>query len=340
MHVRVFPFGLIMALGIGLLVLMLFLALSLGSMHIPIAQSLAIFLHKTNLYHVAVDGAWKPAQEAIVWQIRLPRAILAGLVGGGLAIVGACLQAVTRNPLAEPHLLGISSGAAFGAIAALLHTGLFLGGMTVPLMAFAGGMLATLLVLGIMRFSARHGADRLVHTGVAVSFAMMALANLLIYLGDPRASHTVVFWMLGGFGLAQWSQLIYPALVLLVCGGYLLFRSRQMTAMTLGDETASTMGIEVSKFRLSVFVVSALITGVMVSFSGMIGFVGLVVPHFLRLLFGGSYLRLLPSCLLFGAIFMIGCDVLARILLAPDDMPVGILTGIIGGGMFIWLLRK
>jgi iron complex transport system permease protein len=283
---------------------------------------------------------WSKGREAIVWDIRFPRAILACLVGAGLATVGASLQAVTRNPLADPHLLGISAGAAFGAILALLHTGLFLGLLTVPLLAFMGSLGATLIILAVSQFASTTSAERLILAGVAVSFIVMSAANILIFLGDARATHTVVFWMLGGFGLAQWDQLIYPALVLLGCGIYLWVKSDILNAMTVGDETATTLGIPVARFRLTVFVIGALITGVMVAFSGIIGFVGLMIPHIVRLLVGGDYRRLLPICALCGAVFLVWADVIARTIMAPDDMPIGIVTGLIGGVFFVWLLRR
>ena len=262
------------------------------------------------------------------------------MVGSGLAIVGASLQAVTRNMLADPHLLGISSGGAFGAILALLHTGMFIGLLTVPLLAFAGALLATIVVLGVARLAEATSADRLVLAGVAVSFIIMAAANILIFLGDPRASHTVVFWMLGGLGLAQWSQLVYPLTILLLCGAWLISRAKNLNAMTVGDETAVTLGISVARFRLSVFIIGALITGVMVAFSGIIGFVGLMVPHIARMLVGGDYTRVLLASALIGAIFLLWADILARTLMAPEDMPIGIVTGLIGGAFFIWLLRR
>ena len=215
----------------------------------------------------SVEVTWSAGREAIVWELRFPRALLAVMVGAGLALVGASLQSVTRNPLADPHLLGISSGGAFGAILALLHTGLFLGLLTVPLLAFAGALVATMVVLGVARMTHSTSADRLVLAGVAVSFIIMALANMLIFLGDPKATHTVVFWMLGGLGLAQWSQLGWPLVVLLTCAAWLRFRAGDLNAMTVGDETATTLGIDVRRFRLQVFVVGALITGVMVAFS-------------------------------------------------------------------------
>ncbi|MBT0958305.1 iron ABC transporter permease [Alphaproteobacteria bacterium KMM 3653] len=314
------------------------IAVSVGAVSIPLETVWGIMMHKIAPGSVAAE--WSVGREAIVWDIRLPRAILACLVGAGLATVGASLQAVTRNPLADPHLLGISAGAAFGAILALLHTGLFIGLLTVPLLAFGGSLGATLIVLAVSQFASATSADRLVLAGVAVSFIVMSAANVLIFLGDPRATHTVVFWMLGGLGLAQWDQLAYPAVVLLCCGAYLWLKSGILNVMTVGDETATTLGIPVARFRLTVFVIGALITGVMVAFSGIIGFVGLMIPHIVRLLVGGDYRRLLPICALGGAVFLVWADIIARTIMAPDDMPIGIVTGLIGGVFFVWLLRR
>ncbi|WP_417250634.1 FecCD family ABC transporter permease [Celeribacter sp.] len=325
-------------IGIAALWASLSVAVSVGAVAVPLDTVWGIVINKVVPDAVAVD--WSVGREAIVWDIRFPRAILAGLVGAGLAIVGASLQAVTRNPLADPHLLGISAGGAFGAILALLHTGLFIGLLTVPLLAFLGALGATLIVLAVAKLASATSADRLVLAGVAVSFIVMSLANLLIFLGDPRATHTVVFWMLGGLGLAQWDQLIYPALVLAGCGAYLWLRSGYLNAMTVGDETATTFGIPVARFRLTVFVIGALVTGVMVAFSGIIGFVGLMVPHIVRLAVGGSYRRLLPITALCGAIFLVWADIIARTIMAPDDMPIGIVTGLIGGVFFVWLLGR
>ena len=313
-------------------------AVSVGAVSVPLQTVWGIMANKLSAGLINPD--WSAGREAIVWDIRLPRAILACLVGAGLAVVGASLQAVTRNPLADPHLLGISAGGAFGAIVALLHTGLFLGLMTVPLLAFVGALGATLLVLGVSQFAAATSADRLVLAGVTVSFIVMSAANALIFLGDPRAAHTVVFWMLGGLGLAQWSQLIFPLAILMGGGAYLIANARNLNAMTIGDETAATLGIPVRRFRLTVFVVGALITGVMVAFSGIIGFVGLMIPHIVRLIVGGDYTRVLPVSALCGAIFLLWADIFARTVMAPDDIPIGIVTGLIGGVFFVWLLRR
>ena len=262
------------------------------------------------------------------------------MVGAGLAVVGASLQAVTRNPLADPHLLGISAGGAFGAILALLHTGLFIGLLTVPLLAFLGALGATIIVLGVSRLTVATSADRLVLAGVAVSFIIMAGANILIFLGDPRATHTVVFWMLGGLGFAHWNQLIYPLTILITCSIWLFSQRTILNAMTIGDETASTLGIRVARFRLQVFVICALITGVMVAFSGMIGFIGLMVPHIARMLVGGDYVRVLPMSALIGAIALLWADIAARTMMSPEDIPIGIVTGLVGGIFFVWLLRQ
>ncbi len=325
-------------LGFVALFLSLSVAVSVGAVSVPLPTVWGIMLHKIAPGLITPD--WSAGRDAIVWDIRFPRAILACLVGAGLAIVGASLQAVTRNPLADPHLLGISAGGAFGAILALLHTGLFLGLLTVPFMAFLGALGATLIVLSVAQFAAATTADRLVLAGVAVSFIVMSGANVLIFLGDPRAVHTVVFWMLGGLGLAQWSQLIYPLVVLAVCGAYLWANAGNLNAMTVGDETAATLGIPVGRFRLTVFVVGAMITGVMVAFSGIIGFVGLMIPHIVRLIVGGDYTRVLPVSALCGAIFLLWADIFARTVMAPDDIPIGIVTGLIGGVFFVWLLRR
>lgn len=324
----------------GLLALLgtLSVAVSVGAVSVPLETVWGILINKIAPDTIAAD--WSRGREAIVWDIRFPRAILACLVGAGLSLVGASLQAVTRNPLADPHLLGISAGGAFGAILALLHTGLFIGLLTVPLLAFLGSLGATLIVLGVSRFAAATNADRLVLAGVAVSFIVMSAANVLIFLGDPKATHTVVFWMLGGLGLAQWDQLIYPAAILLVCGAFLHRKAETLNAMAIGDETATTLGINVARFRLTVFVFGALITGVMVAFSGIIGFVGLMVPHIVRLFVGGDYHRVLPLAALSGAIFLVWADIIARTIMAPDDMPIGIVTGLIGGLFFVWLLRS
>jgi len=321
-----------------LLVISVTIAVSMGSVEIPFKHVWAILINK--IVPGTFEQLWSKGHESIIWNIRFPRALLACLVGAGLSVIGATLQAITRNPLADPHLMGISSGAAFGAILALLHTGLFLGLFTVPLMAFVGALVATLIVSSVASILGASSADRLVLAGVAISFVIMAAANFLIFLGDPRATHTVVFWMLGGLGLAQWNHLIFPTLAFIGCSLYLFIHANELNALTIGDETAATLGISVDYFRLKIFVVSALLTGVMVAFSGMIGFVGLMIPHIVRMIVGGDNIRVLPTSALFGALFLIWADIVARKVMQPEDIPIGILTGFFGGLFFIWLLGR
>ncbi|MGO4621834.1 FecCD family ABC transporter permease [Ensifer sp. 2YAB10] len=329
--------------GVGLFAAVLLLLLtvtagvSLGSAPIPVTTVWSIVAGK--LVPGSVEAFWSAGRESIVWDVRLPRVMLAGLVGAGLALTGAVLQSVTRNPLADPHLLGVSSGGALGAIVALLHTGMILGLLTVPLFAFGGALLATVLVAFVSR-ALGTSADRLVLAGVAVAFVLTSVGNLMIFLGDPRATHTVIFWMLGGLGLAQWPHLVYPALVLFVSLGWLVVRSREINALAMGDETATTLGIPVRRFRLTLFVVTALLTGVMVAFSGAIGFVGLMVPHFVRLFAGSDNVRVIPLSAFFGALTLILADLVARVIMAPEDMPIGVVTGIVGGIAFVAILTR
>lgn len=327
--------GLVLAV---LLVAAIILGIALGAVPVPVETVARILMAKLGPGSVVPD--WSTGRENIVWDVRAPRAVLGAIVGAALALVGAALQAVTRNPLADPHLLGISSGAAFGAILVLLHVGLVFGLVTLPLFAFAGALGATAIVLGLTRLTSATGADRMVLVGVAVSFVIAALGNMMIFLGDPRAAHTVVFWMLGGLGLAQWSHLPYPLVALLACGAWLVWRAPALNAMTLGDETATTMGLSAGRFRLTVFVIGAMLTGAVVAFSGVIAFVGLMIPHIVRLWVGGDYRRVLPLSALLGAVFLVGADIMARMLMPPLDMPIGVLTGLVGGLGFIVLMTR
>lgn len=321
-----------------LLIILMGTAVGVGSVSIPQSTVWGIIGNKLSLTNSL--PTWSMGRENIVWAVRMPRVILAAIVGAILALVGAALQSVTRNPLADPHLLGVSSGAALGAIIALLHTGMILGLMTVPVFAFLGALLAMFLVLGVANFSVAHSAGRLILAGVAVAFILTALGNLFIFMGDHRASHTVIFWMLGGLGLAQWGQLWFPFLTLILGAGYLIYKARYLNAMMLGDETASTLGVPVPRFRFIVIVVCALLTGAAVAFSGVIGFIGLMVPHIVRLLVGGDYRKVLPLSALFGALFLVSADIVARIIIPPEDMPIGILTGLAGGIAFVFLMRQ
>jgi iron complex transport system permease protein len=327
---------LLIALG-ALLLVSAVVSLGFGPARVPLDVVWRIVLHK--LVGVG-EPHWSTGQEHIVWLIRLPRMLLGVLVGAGLALIGAVLQAVTRNPLADPHLLGVTSGATLGAVIVVLHVGQIVGLLTLPIAAFIGALSSMLMVLMIANRRGRLDSDRLLLCGVAVSFVMMALANLLLFLGDHRASSAVMFWMLGGLGLARWELLAVPAASVLLGLVLLLGMARQLNALMAGEQTAVTLGLNARTVRLRVFVIASLMTGVLVSISGSIGFVGLMVPHIARRLVGAEHRRLLPVCALLGSIFLVWVDVAARTMIAPEDLPIGVATAAIGGLFFIGLMRR
>ena len=329
---------LLVALGFVLLASCV-LSLGFGSARVPASVVWQILLHK--VFGFAPDEqTWTAGQEHIVWLIRVPRMLLGALVGAGLALTGAVLQATTRNPLADPHLLGVTSGATLGAVIVVLHVGELIGVLTLPLAAFIGALCSMLMVLAIASRQGRLDSDRLLLCGIAVSFVMMALANLLLFMGDHRASSAVMFWMLGGLGLARWELLGIPAISVLIGLVLLLAMARSLNALMAGEQTAVTLGLNARNVRVKVFLIASLMTGVMVSISGSIGFVGLMIPHIARRLVGAEHRRLLPVCVLMGSIFLVWVDVAARTLIAPEDLPIGVATAAIGGLFFIGLMRK
>lgn len=327
---------LLISLG-ALLLVSCVVSLGFGPARVPVDVVWHIVLNK--MFGLG-EVSWSAGQEHIVWLIRVPRMLLGALVGAGLALIGAVLQAVTRNPLADPHLLGVTSGATLGAVIVVLHVGEIVGLLTLPIAAFIGALLSMLLVLAIASRQGRLDSDRLLLCGVAVSFVMMAVANTLLFLGDHRASSAVLFWMLGGLGLARWELLAVPSAVVLLGLFLLLGMARPLNALMAGEQTAVTLGLNARNVRLKVFLIASLMTGVLVAISGSIGFVGLMIPHIARRLVGAEHRRLLPVSALLGSVFLVWVDVAARTLIAPEDLPIGVATAAIGGLFFIGLMRK
>lgn len=331
-------FALTCLAGLGLCLLAVTVSVSFGASPVPFRTVWAIILHQIQPDWVQIH--WPPGRESIVLDLRLPRALLAAIVGAGLGLAGTTMQSVTRNPLADPHLMGVSAGAAFGANFAILLLGNVFGVMTVPLLAFGGAMAATGLVVSVAGLTRSTGHTRLILAGIAISFVIGAASNVLIMLADPRAISSAMFWMLGGFGLARWDNLPIPAAALFGAGLIFMRYAQQMNALAMGDETASTLGVSVSRLRMLLLITNAFLTGVLVAFSGMIGFVGLMMPHIARHLIGGDNRRVLPLSAIMGAVFLVLADVLARALTAPNDMPIGVVTGLIGGVFFLFLLMR
>jgi iron complex transport system permease protein len=320
------------------LILSILYVTSLGAANIPIETIWSIIQYKLSMSDQVVT--WTQGKEAIIWQIRIPRILLAVFVGAGLALVGTCLQAVTRNSMADPYLFGASAGASLGAVLILLHVGLFLGPFSLPIAAFLGALLSMLLVLFVAQQGQGLSQQKLILSGVAVHFILMSITNYLIFAGEQKAAISAMFWMLGGLGAAQWSQLIFPFITLLLALTIMISWSEKLNAIMAGDETATTLGINVNRTRILVFLVCALVTGVMVAFSGAIGFVGLMIPHIVRALVGANNSKVLPLSAILGALLLVWADALARILIAPQDLPVGIVTAILGGSFFVFLMAK
>ncbi|MBS7471019.1 iron ABC transporter permease [Pseudomonas syringae] len=330
--------GLLIALTL-LLLMSCLVCITFGAAPVPLSRVMAILMFKVS-GTAEHPPLWTAGQETIVWLIRTPRVLLGALAGAGLALIGCVLQAATRNPLADPHLLGATSGATLGAVIVVMHVGEVFGMLTLPLAAFVGSLVSLCLVLWLASHQGRLDSQRLLLGGVAVSFVMMAIANLSLFLGDHRASSSVLFWMLGGLGLARWELLAVPFITVL-CGWILLQGlCRSLNALMGGDQTAVSLGLQVRNVRLLVFLIASLMTGVLVALCGSIGFVGLMVPHMARRLVGSEHRRLLPVATLLGALLMVWVDVISRTLIAPEDLPIGITTALLGGLFFIFMMKR
>lgn len=273
----------------------------------------------------------------IIYELRLPRTLLAFMAGAGLAIAGLILQTVTRNPLADPYLFGISSGASFGVVVLMSVAGISAG-----FMLSGAALLGSLLAMGLLILIAGRQQNAQVESmllaGVALSFLFSAFTSLLLYWSDPQAVAAILFWTLGSFARAQWTTLWLPFLVIVVCISFMLSFKRQLNAMLLGDESATTLGVRVHRFRILMLVLSSLITAVLVALCGGIGFVGLMVPHIVRFFISqGSTAGLLVTSLV-GGTFMVWVDVLSRSLLKNQELPVGVITAAIGSVFFLSLL--
>jgi iron complex transport system permease protein len=325
-------FGLTSLVGVAVLAALILLSVLYGTTSIPVPQVFGAVATGLGLG----DGEITPMGR-IIFDLRLPRALFAAVIGAGLGIVGVVLQTTTRNDLADPFLFGLSSGAAAGAVFVITVTGDVLGIWTLPLAAFCGGIIASGIVLALVRALQNSAPEKLILAGLAVSFLYAAITNYLIFAGDNRAAHSVVFWMLGGLGLARWTTFPLVLFGLALIFGFTLYRRRWLDALLAGDMTAHSLGVPVHRLRMWMFLVAALATATFVSVAGVIGFVGLMVPHLARGLAGPLHGHLLPTAALIGAILLTASDILSRLLLAPQELPVGIVTTSLGA-VFVFVL--
>jgi iron complex transport system permease protein len=322
-------------LGGALVVVVMVLGVMIGSTSLGVKQVLDV------LWGHFGSGVHDVIADQIIWQIRLPRVLLAALIGAALTTAGTVLQALVRNPLADPFILGISSGASVGATAVLLFGTLSsLGLWALSVGSIAGALLAMVTVFVLAVDDGRLTPTRLVLSGVALSAMFSAVASYLLFQGNQVATSSVVFWLLGSFGRASWGQLHLPAISLALAMLYLLSQARALNALSVGAETATALGVDVERLRRRLFVVTSVVAGVAVAVSGVIGFVGLVVPHIVRLAMGNDHRVTLPVGLLWGAAFMVAADLLSRVLVPPQEMPVGVITAFIGGPIFLILIRR
>ncbi|MEN6429625.1 MAG: iron ABC transporter permease [Coriobacteriales bacterium] len=288
-----------------------------------------------------MSGRASGAADAVIWDLRLPRVLLAALVGASLSTAGVLYQALFRNPLADPYILGVSSGAGLGATIALVTVGATaVGGVVgVPLGAFAGALLTIVLVVRLASGSGRVESTSLLLSGVAVSYTLAAVTSFLMVF-KRQSMQAVVFWMMGGLEGATWSYVAILAAMLAVGMALPFVRARELDLMLLGDERAAQLGVDVERFKLLALGCASLVVAGAVSVSGLIGFVGLMTPHMVRLVLGPEHRTLLPASALAGAIVMVLSDLVARVVLAPVEIPVGIVTALAGGPFFVWLLVR
>lgn len=319
-------------MGVAVLVALILLSVLYGTTRIPLSDILTALGASLGFLETELGPTHR-----IILELRLPRALFSAIIGAGLGVVGVVLQTTTRNDLADPFLFGLSSGAAAGAVLVITVTGDVLGIWTLPLAAFCGGIIASAVVLALVRSLQSSAPEKLILAGLAVSFLFAAITNYLIFAGDSRAAHSIVFWMLGGLGLSRWQTLPLVLFGLVLILSYALFRRRWLDALLAGDTTATSLGVPVDRLRMSMFLVAALSTATFVSVAGVIGFVGLMVPHLARGLVGSLHTPLIPTAALIGATLLTASDILSRLVLAPQEIPVGIVTTSIGA-VFVFVL--
>ena len=337
----------------ALLLVSITLGVTLGPVDIPVgvvwwiaaSETINVLSDITSLElnsWVNIEANWTKAQFNIIWLIRFPRVLMGVFVGAGLAVVGVTMQALVRNPLADPYILGISSGASVGAVMVLAFGAFaFAGIYAISVGAFLGAILTFLIVFLLAQSNGRLNPARLILAGVAVAYFFFGLTSFITLTSDNRElARAVLAWLLGSLAGTDWVELTLPTAVLFFGSVYLVLQARGLNALIVGDETAATLGVDLTRFRRSLFGVVSLVTGVMVAVSGAIGFIGLMIPHIVRLMVGTDHRRVLPVSIFVGSIFLILVDVIARTAFDPVELPVGVITSLLGGPFFLWLLHR
>jgi iron complex transport system permease protein len=327
---------------IGLAVLLLLaivIATGVGSVSISFPITFSILADK--LPFVEIAPTWPDTIASIVTDVRLPRVILAGLVGAALAVAGSTYQGLFRNPLADPYLIGVAQGASLGAVIGfLLPVGWHFAGFgLIPLLAFAGALLATVTVYLLARVGKTLPVTTLILAGVALSALLSSIVSYLI-ISAGNKMHGIIFWLMGSFSQSRWSEIQIVLPYVAAGTAVIIIFARLLNVMQLDEEQAQQLGVNVERLKIILLAAATLVTAASVAFVGTIGFVGIIIPHTVRLIWGADHRFLLPLAVLTGAVFMILTDLIARTAMAPTEIPIGVITAICGAPFFLYLLRR
>ena len=310
-----------------------------------IAAAILVAVAAVSVYFGAVKVGFLSAltdMDKRILGLRAGRILLALTVGGGLSVAGVILQGLMRNPLCEPYVLGISSGAALGAVISTIVLGMqnFLGLSALPVWAFLGAVAAFFVVYRISEVNGRIPIQNLLLTGVIVGAVLSSIVIFLVSFSDKEYLHSVMWWLLGNLQIFDMKLLLSVVIIVIAAVIFAALNSRELNAISLGEEEAAHLGVDIEKTKKRLFIIASVITGAAVSAAGMIGFVGLIVPHFVRLLIGANHRAVIPVSFIAGGAFLIFCDFIARMVMVPAEVPVGVITALCGGPFFLYLLRK
>jgi len=334
-------FILLCTLLLCVLLFSLIASISLGAVSIDLTQVWKIVMSKTTGIEYT-EQSWSRATENIVWNLRMPRTLLGVLAGAGFALAGLMMQALTKNPLANPYILGISSGATTGAIIVIVLGGVqILGIDSVSMGAFFGALITSLIVFFLAGRGGSMSSTRLVLIGVSISALFSSMTNFIIFTAqDQTKVRTALFWMTGGLSGGRFDKLLAPAIGVIICFVFIIVFSRGLNSLLLGEDVAKTLGVNTKRLKNTMLILSSVLTGFLVSNTGIIGFVGLIIPHVARSIVGPGHKRVAILSVILGPILVIWADVFARLVSRPEEIPIGIITSFLGAPFFIWLIQK
>ncbi|MDU1413980.1 MAG: iron ABC transporter permease [Clostridium sp.] len=327
---------------VAILIVSIIAAIAVGSTYIEPGEVYKVLLSKLTGGLVFNDVS-TIMTENIIWEIRFPRVLLGAICGAGLALCGVLMQCVTKNPIAEPYILGISSGASCGAVAVIVMGGVAsLGINSISTGAFVGSLISGILVFGIgTQMGKTASTTRLVLSGMAISTIFSALTNLLIYAAEnSNQAKSALFWTIGSLGGAKWEVLLFPFIILVIVFIVAFIMSKSLDILLLGDDSAIILGINIKLIKAIILILATMLTSTLVAITGAIGFIGLVVPHVARSMVGSDHKKLITISTLIGAIFLIVADMAARGLFPPIEIPIGIITSLVGGPFFLYLISR